>query len=60
MNLLIGIILVLSGALMALFIRNSLIKLINIRNKIRKAEKIIAENERKRKFKENQEKLKIE
>ena len=52
MNFLIGIICFLLGFILGVFTRNILIKVIGVRNKIKMAEKIIAEEEKRKEFKE--------
>ncbi|MDD4387409.1 MAG: hypothetical protein PHD15_06645 [Clostridia bacterium] len=45
MNIVIGIILFLLGFIIGVFTRNILIRIVNINNKIKRAEQIIAEEE---------------
>ena len=52
MNILIGIIFFVIGFILGVFTRNILIKVIQINNKIKQAEKIIAEEEKRRNFRE--------
>lgn len=52
MNFLLGIICFILGFVLGVFTRNILIKVISINNKIKMAEKIIAEENKRREFKE--------
>ena len=52
MNFLLGIICFRLGVVLGVFTRNILIKVISINNKIKIAEKIIAEENKRREFKE--------
>ncbi len=52
MNFLLGIICFILGFVLGVFTRNILIKVISINNKIKIAEKIIAEESKRREFKE--------
>lgn len=52
MNIVVGIILFLLGFIIGVFARNILIKIVNINNKIKRAEEIIAQEEKRRNFKE--------
>ena len=52
MNFLVGIICFILGFILVVFTRNILIKVASINNKIKMAEKIIAEEEKRKKFKE--------
>ncbi len=52
MNILIGIIFFVIGFILGVFTRNILIKFIKINNKIKEAERIIAEEKRRRDFRE--------
>ncbi|MGN1299349.1 MAG: hypothetical protein ACI4UE_05150 [Candidatus Scatovivens sp.] len=52
MNFLIGIIFFIIGFTLGVFTRNILIKFIKINNKIKEAERIIAEEKRRRDFRE--------
>jgi hypothetical protein len=52
MNFLVGIICFILGFILGIFTRNILIKVVSINNKIKMAEKIIAEEEKRKKFKE--------
>ena len=52
MNILIGIIFFVIGFILGVFARNILIKFIKINNKIKEAERIIAEEKRRRDFRE--------
>lgn len=52
MNFLIGTIMFVIGFVLGVFIRNILIKTIQINNKLKQAERIIAEEEKRKKFKE--------
>ncbi len=52
MNFLIGIICFLLGFILGVFTRNILMKVIGVRNKIKMAERIIAEEEKRKEFKE--------
>ena len=52
MNILIGIIFFVIGFILGVFTRNILIKFIKINNKIKEAEKIIAEEKKRRDFRE--------
>lgn len=52
MNFLLGIICFILGFVLGVFTRNILIKVISINNKIKIAEKIIAEENKRREFKE--------
>ena len=52
MNFLVGIICFILGFILGVFTRNILIKVVRINNKIKMAEKIIEEGEKRKKFKE--------
>lgn len=52
MNFLIGIISFILGWVLGVFTRNILMKVINVNKKIKMAEKIIAEEEKRKQFKE--------
>ena len=52
MNFLLGIICFILGFVLGVFTRNILIKVISINNKIKIAEKIIAEENKRREFKQ--------
>lgn len=52
MNILIGIIFFVIGFILGVFTRNILIKFIKINNKIKEAERIIAEEKKRRDFRE--------
>ena len=52
MNFLLGIICFILGFVLGVFTRNILIKVISINNKIKIAEKMIAEENKRREFKE--------
>lgn len=52
MNFLIGIIFFIIGFILGVFTRNILMKIIQINNKIKQAERIIAEEEKRKQFKE--------
>lgn len=52
MNFLLGIICFILGFVLGVFTRNILIEVISINNKIKMAEKIIAEENKRREFKE--------
>lgn len=52
MNFLVGIICFILGFILGVFTRNILIKVASINNKIKMAEKIIAEEEKRKKIKE--------
>ena len=52
MNFLLGIICFILGFVLGVFTRNILIKVISINNKIKMAEKIIAEENKRKEFKE--------
>ena len=52
MNFLIGIISFILGWILGVFTRNILMKAININNKIKLAEKIIAEEEKRKEFRD--------
>lgn len=52
MNFLIGLLIFICGWTLGVFTRNILIKVINIRNKIQMAEKIVAKEEKRKEFKE--------
>lgn len=52
MNFLIGISSFILGWILGVFTRNILMKVINVNKKIKMAEKIIAEEEKRRQFKE--------
>lgn len=51
MKFLLGIIMFVIGFVLGLFTRNILMKLISVKNKIKMAEKIIAEEEKRKEFK---------
>ena len=50
MNILIGIIFFVIGFILGVFTRNILIKMMRINNKIKEAERIIAEEEKRKEF----------
>lgn len=50
MNILIGIIFWVIGFILGVFTRNILIKMMKINNKIKEAERIIAEEEKRKEF----------
>lgn len=50
MNILIGIIFFVIGFILGVFTRNILIKMMKINNKIKEAERIIAEEEKRKEF----------
>jgi len=52
MNFLIGILSFILGWILGIYTRNILMKIINVNNKIKMAEKIIAQEEKRREFKE--------
>lgn len=52
MNFFIGIIFFIIGFVLGVFTRNILMKIIQINNKIKQAERIIAEEEKRKQFKE--------
>lgn len=52
MKFLLGIIMFVIGFVLGVFTRNILMKLISVKNKIKMAEKIIAEEEKRKQFKE--------
>ena len=52
MNFLIGILSFILGWILGIFTRNILIKIINVNKKIKMAEKIIAEEQKRKGFKE--------
>ncbi|MGN1384833.1 MAG: hypothetical protein ACI4XD_06075 [Clostridia bacterium] len=52
MNFFIGIIFFIIGFILGVFTRNILMKMIQINNKIKQAERIIAEEEKRKQFKE--------
>lgn len=52
MNFLIGIFSFILGWILGVFTRNILMKIINVNKRIKMAEKIIAEEQRRREFKE--------
>lgn len=52
MNFLIGTIMFVIGFVLGVFTRNILMKTIQINNKLKQAERIIAEEEKRKKFKE--------
>ena len=52
MNFLIGILSFILGWILGIFTRNILIKIINVNKKIKMAEKIIAEEQKRKEFKE--------
>ena len=52
MNFLIGIFIFILGWILGVFTRNILMKIINVNKRIKMAEKIIAEEQRRREFKE--------
>ena len=52
MNFLISILSFILGWLLGIYTRNILIKIININNKIKMAEKIIAEEQKRKEFKQ--------
>lgn len=52
MNFFIGIIFFIIGFILGVFTRNILMKIIQINNKIKQAERIIAEEEKRKQFKE--------
>lgn len=52
MNILLNIIFFILGFVLGVFTRNILMKIIQVNNKIKQAEKIIAEEEKRRNFRE--------
>ena len=60
MNILIGIIFFVIGFILGVFTRNILIKMMRINNKIKEAERIIAEEEKRKAFKRKHEDLEID
>ena len=52
MNFLIGILSFILGWILGIYTRNILMKIINVNKKIKMAEKIIAEEQKRREFKE--------
>jgi uncharacterized membrane protein YciS (DUF1049 family) len=52
MNIVIGIILFLLGFIIGVFIKNIIIRIVNINKRIKRSEQIIAEEEKRRNFKE--------
>lgn len=60
MNFLIGIICFVLGFILGVFTRNILMKIIQINNKIKQAERIIAGEEKRKELKKKHEDLEIE
>ncbi len=60
MNILIGIISFILGWFLGVFTRNILIKILKIRHKIKMAEEIIAEEEKRKAFRKKHEDLEID
>ena len=52
MNIAVGIILFLLGFIIGVFTKNIIIRIVNINKRIKRAEQIIAEEEKRRNFKE--------
>lgn len=60
MNILIGIIFFVIGFILGVFTRNILIKIMKINYKLKEAERIIAEEEKRKAFKRKHEDLEID
>lgn len=60
MNFLLGILFFIMGFILGVFTRNILIKILNMKRKIKMAEKIIAEEEKRKEFRKKQDDLKID
>lgn len=60
MNFLLGIICFIGGFILGVFTRNILMKILKIKNKIKMAEKIIAEEEKRKEFRKKYDDLKID
>ncbi len=60
MNFLLGILFFIMGFILGVFTRNILIKILNVKRKIKMAEKIIAEEEKRKEFRKKQDDLKID
>ena len=60
MNILIGIIFFVIGFILGVFTRNILIKIMKINYKLKEAERIIAEEEKRKSFKRKHEDLEID
>lgn len=60
MNFLLGILFFIMGFILGVFTRNILMKILNMKRKIKMAEKIIAEEEKRQEFRKKQEDLKID
>lgn len=60
MNILIGIIFFVIGFILGVFTRNILIKIMRINYKLKEAERIIAEEEKRKAFKRKHEDLEID
>lgn len=60
MNFLLGILFFIMGFILGVFTRNILMKILNTKRKIKMAEKIIAEEEKRKEFRKKQDDLKID
>ena len=60
MNFLLGILFFIIGFILGVFTRNILMKILNTKRKIKMAEKIIAEEEKRKEFRKKQDDLKID
>ncbi len=60
MNFLLGILFFIVGFILGVFTRNILMKILNVKRKIKMAEKIIAEEEKRKEFRKKQDDLKID
>lgn len=60
MNFLLGILFFIMGFILGVFTRNILMKILNVKRKIKMAEKIIAEEEKRKEFRKKQDDLKID
>lgn len=60
MNFLLGILFFIMGFILGVFTRNILMKILNMKRKIKMAEKIIAEEEKRQEFRKKQNDLKID
>lgn len=60
MNFLLGVLFFIMGFILGVFTRNILMKILNTKRKIKMAEKIIAEEEKRKEFRKKQDDLKID
>jgi len=60
MNFILGVLFFIMGFILGVFTRNILMKILNTKRKIKMAEKIIAEEEKRKEFRKKQDDLKID